>query len=238
MYNEAKSPILAILITAIIVGGGMYWYNNKNVESVVEEPEENEVVIESEEEVVVPAPIVEETPSTETAPVVENEAESEVLELTAETVFEPQTFTNKIYKYSIDFPKNWYWHHYGIVNGMDYASFDSTALPETLGSEYAGKIVVMVGMPEGYSSVEAMIAEQEKWLNNVTKRIHIYAEAWSIIIVRGEMPEDGLSMGSSNVRMSAYFAKDGKLYIMSVAGPTPEEEKIFEQMVASFRFEE
>ena len=230
MYNEAKSPILAILLTAIIVGGGMYWYNNKDGENIVEEPEENEVVTESEEEVVVPAPIVEKTLPVGTTPVVNNEAESEEPEFTAETVFEPQTFTNKIYKYSIDFPKNWYWHHYG--KDPDLAAFDTKSLPETTGQDYPGK--VMVYRLSGESYKEAL--GNAYALMHITERKYILSGGQEVTIIRGEYPNSGA------LSLLAFISNKGNTYMIQIVGDinqnlTPEDEKIFEQMVASFRFE-
>lgn len=250
MYKETRETVLTILLTALIVGGGMYWFYNSDRTDDVPEDTGNETVSEgnvaeenepAENEIGLPGLSGEETSSEETSSVeavVVGEEENVPTELETAKVFEPKIFTNKIYKYSIDFPKDWYWHHYGIQksDGSDIASFDSQSLPETLQGEYAGKVVIIAGKGAKPFTDEEQIAEMKKWLNNVTVRT-IVREGPDIKIVRGEMT-DGLSMGSTNVRMSAYLTKDDIHYSIGIAGPTPEEEKIFEQMVASFRFEE
>ncbi len=223
MYRETKATIATVLVTAIIVGVGIHWYYTKYTKDLPENkvtPEEEVITVEP-EVTIAPEPIVEGTPP-------------------AETVFDPKTFYNKISKYYIDHPKNWYWHHYGInqYDKYDYAAFDTASLSETLGNEYVGKVVIMVkNSPEAEALVEEKIAENTKWLNNVT--LEIYSkEDFKIRIQRGEMENDELQIGSSNVRINAYIVKGNTEYSIGIAGPTPEEEKIFMQMVASFRFEE
>lgn len=253
MYKETRETLLTVLLTAAIVGGGMYWFYNSNGERNVPETDEEEVV--SENEVTLPrlSERTEGTVPTEALPVKEETTNEGVAEETrvptnyTEKVFEPKNYTNEEVMYSIDFPKDWYWRHYGTqiwgytdaagnVYGADVLAFDTSSLPDTVQGEYIGKVVIMAAASKEITLNESNIADMKKWLNNVTVRV-INREGPDITIVRGQMV-DGLSMGATDVRMSAFTRKDNISYSISIAGPTPEEEKIFEQMVASFRFEE
>lgn len=241
MYKETRETVLTILLTALIVGGGMYWfYNSDRVDNVAENAE-NETV--SEETVAEENESAEEASAIEiaveeTSPideVVVGEESTSTTEFEPAVVFEPKKFTNKISHYSVEFPKNWYWHHY-TWDGQDMAAFDSRPLPETPGQETNGKIAIYV---TSYQVAEELMASDEQWLTNVTKKTYMYAQAWPMTIMRGEMASPALtSPGATNVRMNAYITKDGQAYAFAGVGLTPEEEKIFEQMVASFRFEE
>lgn len=243
MYKETRETVLTILLTALIVGGGMYWFYNSDRTDDVPEDTENETVSEgnvaeenepAENEIGLPGLNEGETSSVEE--VVVGEEEDVPTELETARAFEPQTFTNKgsHYPYSVDFPKNWYSRYY-TWDGQDMAAFDSRPLPETSGQETTGKIAIFVTT---YQGAEGLMASDERGLTNLTKKTHIYAEAWPMTITRGEMGGHALtSPGATNVRMGAYINKDGQAYAFMGVGLTPDEEKIFEQMVASFRFE-
>lgn len=233
MYKETRETVLTIFLTALIVGGGMYWFYNRNAEKSVTEVTEEETVSEeresAENEVSLPGLGEEEKTAV---------SEDASTELETAKAFEPQTFTNKgsHYPYSVDFPKNWYSKHY-TWDGQDLAAFDTRPLPETSGQDTTGKIAIFVTT---YQGAEELMASDEQWLTNVTKKTHMYAEAWPMTIMRGEMGGPALTLrpGATNVKMGAYINKDGQVYAFAGVGLTPDEEKIFEQMVASFRFEE
>lgn len=252
MYKETRETVLTILLTALIVGGGMYWFYNSDMADDVSVDIENETVSEENEsaENEIGLPELNEGEISSVEKVIVGDENNASTELETARVFEPKNYTNKEGKYSIDFPKDWYWHHYwsqpgpytdeigNNFGGGDLLAFDTQSLPDTLQGEYVGKIVIYANPTmDPISANEQQIAEMKKWYNYVTLRT-IVKDGPDITVVRGEMPEDGLSMGSTNVRISAFIIKDNFAYTIGIAGPTPEEEKIFEQMVASFRFEE
>ncbi|MBT6069390.1 hypothetical protein HOG48_06600 [Candidatus Peregrinibacteria bacterium] len=150
-----------------------------------------------------------------------------------ETVFEPKTFTNEGYGYSIDHPKNWHRSHYGKLNdiALDVAGFDPNPL---LGPpvEYLGLVSVNI-LDKRTTEVSA---ELQKNLQNIKIDPFPMKNGMKATYLSGELPPDGLNMGASNKLIFVFFQRNQKAWVLQAVGPTPDQEKIFNQMVESFKF--
>lgn len=157
--------------------------------------------------------------------------EDSIVTLNTEKVFEPKTFTNKVYHYTIDHPKNWYWNDYGYQNDImrDIVGFSKDPLSEYIGS-YPGKVVVQIMN----RSLAEIIAESQG-LENMTQET-IKFNGINATKIRGELPEDGMSVGDTRLVINVFFEKNDLTYIINTMGATDDDEKLFYQMVESFKF--
>ena len=151
---------------------------------------------------------------------------------TTTKVFEPKTFENNGYGYTIDYPKNWYWSHPGKLsdNIPDAVGFGPAPIMD--GSEYMGSIVIQIFT----DSKQKMVSQQKQWLENVETKDFTLDGSIQVTQVRGTMPAGGMQMGSTDVIIAIFFTRNGKTFTIQAIGPTPEDEKIFSQMVDSLRF--